>query len=80
MQLLYNLTLLQDWRMAHYGARPTPSIDPILHNGAAFTVKTDTAPQLKDNPKIVIIGAGPTGLCAAYRLTELGYASQSTKS
>ena len=26
-----------------------------------------------DNPKIVIVGAGPTGLCAAYRLTELGY-------
>ena len=44
-----------------------------MHSGAAFTAETDTAPQLGDDPRIVIVGAGPTGLCAAYRLHELGY-------
>ena len=39
-----------------------------MHSGAAFTAETDTAPQLGDDPRIVIVGAGPTGLCAAYRL------------
>jgi monoamine oxidase len=51
-----------------------------MHNGRACTTRgcTDTfeheaAMPPMDNPKIVIVGAGPTGLCAAYRLTELGY-------
>ena len=29
--------------------------------------------SLPDNPRIVIVGAGPTGLGAGYRLNELGY-------
>jgi len=62
-----------DWRVKHYGVPPMPSVDPLTHNGAAFNSTTDTAPLLGDNPKIVIVGAGPTGLCAGYRLTELGY-------
>mmetsp|Transcript_55662 Transcript_55662/g.121179 ORF Transcript_55662/g.121179 Transcript_55662/m.121179 type:complete len:1186 (+) Transcript_55662:218-3775(+) len=61
------------WREKYYSIPPAPSVDPLEHNGAAFTAETDTAPPLKDNPKIVVVGAGPTGLCAAYRLTELGY-------
>ncbi len=28
---------------------------------------------MKADPKIVVIGAGPTGLGAGYRLQELGY-------
>jgi len=62
-----------DWRMTNYGNPPKPSIDPLAHNFVSFDAKNDTAPPLKDNPRIVVIGAGPTGLCAAYRLTELGY-------
>ena len=62
-----------DWRMKHYGTPPAPSIDPLVHNGAAFNSTTDTAPALGNNPRIVVVGAGPTGLCGAYRLTELGY-------
>lgn len=61
------------WRVAHYGLSPAPSVDPLLHNGPAYTPDTDASPRLKDNPRIVVVGAGPTGLCAAYRLTELGY-------
>ncbi len=62
-----------DWRIKHYGPTPAPSVDPLAHSGPAFNETTDDAPPLGDNPKIVIIGAGPTGLCAAYRLAELGY-------
>ena len=63
-----------EWRVKHYGNPPARSIDPLMHNYVAFTAENDTAPALKDNPRIVVIGAGPTGLCAAYRLTELGWA------
>ena len=66
-----------DWRVAHYGSPPAPSVDPLMHSGAAFTSESDTAPPLKANPRIAIVGAGPTGLCAAWRLTELGYAARS---
>jgi len=62
-----------NWRISHYGLPPAASVDPLMHDGAAFTPETDTAAPLKDNPHLVIVGAGPTGLCAAYRLTELGY-------
>ncbi|KAL1530285.1 hypothetical protein AB1Y20_001196 [Prymnesium parvum] len=62
-----------NWRVKHYGRPPAPSIDPLAHNGACFNSTTDEAPPLGNNPRIVVIGAGPTGLCAAYRLTELGY-------
>ena len=68
------------WRVDNYGALPAPSVDPLMHNGPACTTRGCTptgehlsAASLGDNPKIVVIGAGPTGLCAAYRLTELGY-------
>jgi len=68
------------WRSENYGVTPAPSVDPLMHNGQACTTLgcTDTfdhksAMAPMDNPKIVIVGAGPTGLCAAYRLTELGY-------
>ena len=68
------------WRNENYGAVPAPSIDPLMHNGRACTTRGctengehESAPPPIDNPKIVIVGAGPTGLCAAYRLTELGY-------
>ena len=49
----------------NYGNPPARSIDPLMHNYVAFTAENDTAPALKDNPRIVVIGAGPTGLCAA---------------
>jgi len=63
-----------EWRIKHYNpASPAPSVDPLEHSGPAFNESNDDAPALGDNPKIAIIGAGPTGLCAAYRLTELGY-------
>jgi len=62
-----------DWRVANYGSPPAPSIDPLAYNYVSFTSENDTAPALGNNPKIVVIGAGPTGLCAAYRLHELGY-------
>ena len=62
-----------EWRASHYGSPPGPSIDPLAYNYVSFTKDNDTAPTLGDNPKIVIVGAGPTGLCAAWRLHELGY-------
>ena len=62
-----------EWRVKHYGNPPAPSIDPLMHNYVSFTAENDTAPQLGDNPRIVVVGAGPTGLCAAWRLYELGY-------
>jgi UDP-glucose 4-epimerase/protoporphyrinogen oxidase len=64
-----------EWRLKHYGVPPAPSIDPLQHNRVSFTAENDTAPRLKDNPRIVIVGAGPTGLCAAWRLHELGYSN-----
>ena len=62
-----------DWRVNHYGNPPAPSVDPLQYNYVLFDEHNDTAPPLKSNPRIVVIGAGPTGLCAAYRLHELGY-------
>ena len=53
---------------------PLPLSLPLtltLHPTLTPTLHPIQAPM--DNPKIVIVGAGPTGLCAAYRLTELGY-------
>jgi len=62
-----------NWRAKNYGNPPAPSVDPLQYNYVAYDEHNDTAPPLKSNPRIVVIGAGPTGLCAAYRLTELGY-------
>lgn len=62
-----------DWRAAHYGNPPSPSVDPLAYNFVSFTKENDTAPTLGDNPRIVVVGAGPTGLCASWRLHELGY-------
>ena len=62
-----------DWRVKNYGVPPAPSIDPLQHNKISFTAENDAVPRLKDNPRIVIVGAGPTGLCGAWRLHELGY-------
>ena len=62
-----------EWRVKTYGSPPAPSIDPLMHSGPAYTEENDPAPPLGDDPRIVIVGAGPTGLCAGYRLTELGY-------
>ena len=46
-----------------------------IFNALNPAVRIDTIPRLNlmASKKIVIIGAGPTGLGAAYRLHELGY-------
>ncbi|MBY0262759.1 MAG: NAD(P)-binding protein, partial [Phycisphaerales bacterium] len=39
----------------------------------SLSATSDRQPPSDQQAKVVIIGAGPTGLGAAYRLKELGY-------
>jgi protoporphyrinogen oxidase len=52
---------------------PSYTIDSLLTERAEFPAMMTSAQAGLDNEKVLIVGAGPTGLGAAHRLLECGY-------
>lgn len=74
--LLRNSTRTVEWKTTLVPISPQPKIDVTKHT--TWAQKLSNYDPQKDQT-IVIIGAGPTGLGAAYRLLELGILDTNTQ-
>ncbi|MFE9628955.1 flavin monoamine oxidase family protein [Streptomyces sp. NPDC006527] len=57
--------------MASIGLAPTAAAAPARARGGQGMA--DLIGRVKGSPKVVILGAGPAGLCSAYELKKAGY-------